>query len=544
MLPGKKLTVSEILTMVRRRALLLIIPPIVTLFLALVYSATLKNVYQSDVLISIVPQRVPPNFVQTTVTLRTEDRLDAITTQIKTRTVLERLILELNLYPEERKRFPMEDVVAVMRNNFEIELEEPRRSPQGPLPPHAFHVRFKYADPLTATRVTERLGQLYVDQNARDRDALAESTDQFLETQLAEASQRLIALEHKLEAFREQHGNELPTQAEANLQSMNATQMQIQQLVEALARDRDRKMMLERLYAEAEKEPIPAPPVVLQSQQPSGDVRVTPGATAKQQLEQAREQLAALQVRYKPEHPAVSRQLKAIAELELKAAAEDEARDDRTASVSPAPAPVMSTEQVQRRESLRQWKAEIESLDRQTEFKEKEEARLRTVVDEYRRRVEAVPGIESAWVALTRDYGTQQESYRKLLERSQEAKVAVNLERRQIGEQFRVLDAAKVPQRPISPFRLQINAVGFVVGLVLGLVVAALLEIRDASFRIETDVMETLALQVLAVVPQVDSPSDRARRLRRRVYAWGATAVCCVAAGYVFWTMRLWAHVI
>src|SRR5687768_1707134 len=120
MLPGKKYAADDIIAILRRRAWLLAVPPVVGLFVALVVSARLLNVYQSDMLIAVVPQRVPDSFVRSTVTLRTEERLDAISTQVQSRTLLEQMIHEFELYGEERARLPMEDVVQLMRANIEV----------------------------------------------------------------------------------------------------------------------------------------------------------------------------------------------------------------------------------------------------------------------------------------------------------------------------------------------------------------------------------------------------------------------------------------
>ena len=62
-----------------------------------------------------------------------------------------------------------------------------------------------------------------------------------------------------------------------------------------------------------------------------------------------------------------------------------------------------------------------------------------------------MPGLESEWISLSRDYDTLQESYRGLLQKSEESKVAANLERQQIGEQFRVLDPPRVPLAAAEP---------------------------------------------------------------------------------------------
>ena len=121
-----------------------------------------------------------------------------------------------------------------------------RRGPHGPEPPNAFHVRFTYTDPSTAAVVTQKVGALYVDQNSKGRGALAKATNAFLESELEQARRRLEAQEAKVEAFRQRHGKELPTQLQTNMEAARGLQTQAQALVESIARDRDRKLMLER----------------------------------------------------------------------------------------------------------------------------------------------------------------------------------------------------------------------------------------------------------------------------------------------------------
>ena len=517
-----------------------VVPPVVTLFAALLVSSRLPNTYQSDMLIAVVPQRVPDAFVRTTVTMRTEDRLNAITSQILSRTVLEPIITELGLYPNELKQLPMEDVVQKMREAIEREFDKlptDRREE-----PRAFHVRFSYTDPIIATKVTERLGSIFVDQNARDRGAMAEATDQFLESQLIEARQKLEEQEKRVEAFRKLHGNELPTQLQSNLQAIQNLQLQIQALVEGQARDRDRKLMLERLFQEAAKEAASGSTARF-AQAPitpsAPGTAATPPASAQQQLASARNLLATLELRLTPEHPDIVRAKRQIAELEPKAAAEAAAQ-----AADPTGAAATSPDDVQRRERIRQMKAEIESIDRQALFKESEERRMRAQVAEYQRRIEAVPGIESEWTSLTRDYETHQTAYKDLLTKSEAAKVAVDLENMRIGENFRVLDPPRVPVKPISPKRIQISGGGLAAGLVIGVLLAALLELWDASFRTEADITALIALPVLATVPFVETFDERRTRVRYWMVGSTGAVVAVAAAAYVFWAMRLWTFVV
>jgi hypothetical protein len=178
------------------------------------------------------------------------------------------------------------------------------------------------------------------------------------------------------------------------------------------------------------------------------------------------------------------------------------------------------------------------------QFNEAEEKRLRGVLADYQGRIEAVPGLESEWTALTRDYDARKQTYDQLVTKSEEARVAVDLERRQIGEQFSILDPATVPLRPISPVRYQINAIGLAVGLLLGVGITALLELKDRSFRTEVDIVDVLALPVLAIVPYVRSAQDHARFVRRQRLATAGAVLAVGGVAYVVWSMRLWTFLI
>ena len=189
-------------------------------------------------------------------------------------------------------------------------------------------------------------------------------------------------------------------------------------------------------------------------------------------------------------------------------------------------------------------RVEIESLDRQIAFKEGEERRLRGEIGAFQARLESVPGIESEWVALTRDYDTLAASYRELLSKSENSKMAASLEQRQIGEQFRILDPARVPLKPNSPNRARINLMGTAAGLGVGLLLVGLAYFRDSTMRSEADVLGAIDLPVLALLPFVATQADLRRQKRRRVLGWAAGVAVFAATGALVWFLRLWKFVV
>src|SRR5262245_51725093 len=115
MLPGKKYTPEDILQILRRRFWLVLVPFAIVSAGTAIFARKLPDRYKSEALLLVVPQRVPEAFVRSTVTMRIEDRLQAISAQILSRTKLEQIIREFDLYARERQTGIMEDIVDRMR---------------------------------------------------------------------------------------------------------------------------------------------------------------------------------------------------------------------------------------------------------------------------------------------------------------------------------------------------------------------------------------------------------------------------------------------
>jgi uncharacterized protein involved in exopolysaccharide biosynthesis len=153
------------------------------------------RIYESQTNVMIIPQRVPERMVQPVVTVPLAERLDMIAQQILSRTQLQGIIQEFNLYEAERKVTIMEDVIEQMRYDVAIRIARPRE-PDADV--RTFSVSFKSDDARTAMRVTERLGSMFVQQNLEDRQLFADQTNQFLRLNVEEVARRLLESDHRL----------------------------------------------------------------------------------------------------------------------------------------------------------------------------------------------------------------------------------------------------------------------------------------------------------------------------------------------------------
>ena len=521
MLPGQKYTPEDILRIAWRRKWLIVVPLVAATVGAAIYTNRLPNQYRSETMILIVPQRVPESYVRSTVTARIEDRLLSIQQQILSRSRLERIIQDFGLYPNERKAMVMEDVVELMRLDILIKIERG----------DGFKVSYVSGNPRVAQKVTERLASLFIEENLRDREVLAEGTSQFLDAQLEDARRRLLEHEKKLEQYRRQYAGQLPQQVDSNVRAIQNAQLQVQSLSESMNRDRERRLMLERQLNDLQTtEALMMPP-------PSLDAGTdAQGSSPVQQLEAATARLKVMEFRYRPDHPDIVTAKRLIRDLEARLDLESSTQ----LAAPDVPSTRVNTMELLRQSRLRELQDEIAALDGHLVKKQADEGRLREVIPCYQARVDGAPTRESEVTELMRDYATLQTLYTSLLGKREDSKISANLERRQVGEQFKVLDPARVPERPFSPNRLRLNAMAAAAGLALGLALAALLEYRNASFKTEEEILQVLQVPVLALVPMMRSAREVHTRKRRRalVAAAGTLSAVGVIAAYVLWVFQ------
>jgi uncharacterized protein involved in exopolysaccharide biosynthesis len=238
------------------------------------------------------------------------------------------------------------------------------------------------------------------------------------------------------------------------------------------------------------------------------------------QLEQLKSHLIDLQGKYTEKHPDILLTKKKIADLEAKvekARLEREAEEKKEseqvketslpAITSPLQGVRRGGDEADYRLKLRakEMENQMVATDLEIQRLKEEEGKVRAQMGHYRERIENTPIREQAMTNLTRDYQNTRESYQKLLEKSQDAQQAENLERRQKGEQFKIVDPARVPQKPVKPNIPKVLLIGFFLGIASGFGLAFFREQLDRSFGDAEDLEATLRFKVLANIPKIEA---------------------------------------
>lgn len=479
--PNKPFNIHDYIEIVLRRLWYIIIPVIVVMIGAVLYAYTSPKLYRSSTLILITPQKVPEAFVRPTVTSTIGERLQSIGQEIMSRTRLEQIISELKLYQEEIKSGSLEGVVELMRKNIQVEI----KGREG-----YFTISYIGKDPKVVTVVTNKLASLFIEENLKLREQQAQGTSEFLSTELQATKVKLEEQEKMIAHFKRQFMGELPEQRDANLRILEQLQLQYQRISDSLRAAQDRKLFFQKQLSDLEL-------VIASEESARGTSSLTGRNKSSQetQLEQLKNQLSDLQTKYTEKHPDIQIVRRRIAELEAeigKVKSEKEKglkEGGKGLSVDPR---------------HNEIKDRLIGTEKEMERLKEEDAKIRAQMAKYSERVEKTFGRELEISNLTRDYQNAKETYQSLLRKSQEAQQAENLERRQKGEQFKVIDPARTPGMPFKPDIPKILLFGLLLGIGSGFGLAFFREQMDRSFRDAEDLEATLGLKVIANIPKIE----------------------------------------
>jgi len=176
--------------------------------------------------------------------------------------------------------------------------------------------------------------------------------------------------------------------------------------------------------------------------------------------------------------------------------------------------------------------SQLKQIDDEIAKHREERQRVSKLVANYQVKLEAIPVREQQVTELVRDYEISKGHYSQLLEKQLSAETATQLEIRQKGERFSVLDFAQPAERPSQPNRILINGVGSIGGVALGLLLALITEFLGMSITSPEQITAATGLAVLEVIPVIRTHVDKSRRKRLLVLA-AATAVASVIVGCV-----------
>jgi polysaccharide chain length determinant protein (PEP-CTERM system associated) len=478
----RELTPADYISMLRRRWVLILTLSLIGPLLAYCVSRVLPNKFKSQTLVLIEQPTVSAKIVDSLDSSDINQRLSSMQQQILSRSRLEPIIRQFNLYPQDVNRKSMDELVLRLQKSIEVTPILPMAETRAQQLP-GFYVAVTLDTARNAQEVCTTITSMFIEQSIRLRQEHSETTTKFLAQELASAKAGLDEQDAKLAAFKSRYAGELPEDEPTNLNLLTGLTSQLDASTQALSRAQQDKTFNESLLSQQV--------AAWQASQTGRDPE-----TLEQQLVAAQAHLSALQASYTDDYPDVIKAKNDIANLQKKIADGDGPNKPNGAGKGPK----SSIEPSQ----IQQLRSQIHSDEVIIGTKTKEQEQIRKQIGLYQERIQSSPAVEQQYKELTRGYQTALDSYNELQKKRDNSEMAVNLERKQEGEQFSVLDPANLPDKPSFPNRPLFALGGLAGGLGLGLGIAFFLEMKDSSFKTERDVEFALHLPVLAMVPAIE----------------------------------------
>jgi protein tyrosine kinase modulator len=475
------INIKQVVDIVLRRKSIIVVCLLTALTLGLAAYLTQPKTYQGTALLSYQQQSINPAQMSPDEQENIQDIVSTLSNIVKSRTNLEKLIKNEDLYPSMRDEFPMEDVIINMRKK--IGITPSRRG-------DTFIVTFETTNPLKVARVTNSLASGFIEENLKYRQEKATDTSTYTKDELQMAKEILDTKEAIMRDYKLKHYNEMPEQLAINMTRLDSLQTQYQSRQESI-QELERTRVLIRDQIAVRKQVLSG----LALGTATVDNRPVQMETDQAKLVRLQNALVLSQERYTDQHPKIKSLKKRIATLK-KRTSSNIVNETTTGT---------STNQSEQNfdATLFELANEIKGIGLSIQRMNKEKIEFNNLIQQYEQWIGATPVREAEWSSLTREYGELRRHYDFLVSQNLQAGSALNLERKQKGSQFKIVDMAKIPTKPINPDFMRFMAMALAAGAVLAGGLIAALEFINTSYRDPEVLSQTFDIEVICSVPHI-----------------------------------------
>lgn len=553
----ESVSLTDLIDVVRRRGRAIAITFAVALLATCVLALAWPPTYRSAGTILIEQQEIPTDLVRSTVTSYADERVQIISQRVMTTQNLLGIIRRYELYQDQQKRESRERVIERMRDDIRFRMiSADVVDPRTGVPRQAtiaFTVSYDNPSPDLAVKVANEITSLYLNENLTSRNRLAEDASSFLTQEGDRLSTRIAELEGKLAEFKEKNINQLPELVQLNMQLLDRTEQQLRDAVSEQRSFSQQKVYLESQLAQLKPNSSMFSDSGERILSPSDRLRALKSELASRralyaadhpditrltreiegleaqgdsaaddnellrQLDAARAELGASREKYAPEHPDVKNLERTVAGLESELGKPRAASRPRTPEVPDNPAYI-------------QIQAQLSSIVNGERALAAKIVSLREQAEGFEKKVALTPMVEREYRELTRDYENARLRYQEVRAKTMDAELAQNLETNRKGERFTLIEPPLPPEEPVSPNRMAVFIIGFVLSAALAAALAALREATDTSVRGRRDVELLGSSAPLALIPVIVTAADVARGKKLWRFAAGGAMASAVFA--------------
>ncbi|MBE0656769.1 MAG: hypothetical protein IH602_03710 [Bryobacteraceae bacterium] len=533
--PRRQFDVEDYIDVLRRHRSWILAPTFAGLVLGVIVAYLWPDSYRASGMIRIVPPKVPSQLVPTNLTEAMTQKVAGIHQTIVSRPILTNVIQTYNLYPDERKRRPMEDVIEQMR--AAIGVGQLRGLGRGMSSGSAFSVTFSYSDKRLATQVCSDIITRFVDESTSSRSQQTMTTTQFFREQLDAAKTELEDLDRRMAMFRSRNVGQLPEQEQGLFNRLTALESSVQSINSSMSRVNQEKLQLETNIRMLRDQAMARASQGGSGQLGPGGQRQATSAEARlaeinREIARLENSISVMKETYTETHPDVRRvasflemkkreQAQASAEAQA-AVLEANAAQQGRAGAGSAAAPAGPRMDFETASAIARVQSALQAKDMELEDMARRLRDTQAKIREANAQIQASPVAQQEYIQLVRQRTMAQDRFNDLSGKTQMSAMATEVESRQQGETLEILEQPVMPTEPFSPKREIIVIAGLIVGIGIGVGMASAREIKDSSLKNLKDVRAYTKLTVLGSIPLLENDFVVRRRRRLGWLAWAA----------------------
>jgi uncharacterized protein involved in exopolysaccharide biosynthesis len=511
----------------RRRLMAMVGLPIIALGAVLAFA--LPDVYRSEGNIEIEGAQASKNLIARNAKdddPYADQYVQSLSTEVLSDANLKRMLDQYKLYDDQAE--DPAGAIANLRSDIKVNIVtatilDPQTGREREIVT-SFDVGYENHDPQRAQQGAAWLVNAFMDENRRDREEEASSTAKFFAGEAQRMSRHVAGLEAKLAEFKSKNVGALPELNGANLNAVDRTERDIQDVESQMQSLRRERVFLASQYAQARAAtPNTGGPTIgqLQAEYDRKSAQYDPshpdmvslrrqiemlragggaGNSLKAQLQAQRSILAEVRQRYSADHPDVRRIQRNIDTLQARIAAGE---------TSDAPPPEASPVAMQLQTQLNATDSQLAAL--QTRSME-----LRAKLSDLESRLNTAPEVEREYQSVTRDLESARAKYQELLKRQMDAEVDEAAISGGTADKFTVKSSPGIPREPAKPARLLLFVVSVVAAAVIALTAVFVAQMLDQTVRGVRDIRDILEVMPLTTVPVIRRGPSRPGALLTR----------------------------
>ena len=499
-------TARSYLEIIFHRKWLVFVPVIFSTLLTWAYSYTVTPMFKSQAVLEVIEKAKQNPFIKGfSKSTPISTRMSNIVERVKSRSMIEEIIKELNLDERVKNKIEYHQLVSDVRENVSVKISGD----------NLLEISCNYPDAKNCQKIVNLLTRRIIKENLELQEQETEAGIEWLNKEIDIYKKRLEKADGKLQAFQEKYAELLPEELSNRLYSslswqspysnatvnppfqadflrvnphsdryQNYSARLLDQGVKLKELQKKRTALLKQLANEDEyilSERIYETNPVIKS--------------LREELTRKQVQLARLKVDSTEEHPTVQRLSLEIENIqESISSAVSQAIKQETTSINPI---------------YQSIKMEMKRVERDIESLEESINITKILAEAAFEKMAEIPEKKKELEQFRRENINYAGAYFSLLQQRETAYVTRRLELQERGTKFRILDNARVPLSPFKPKRKLIVIAGFFFGLVIGGGLVVLAETTDHSFEEPNQLREFLPIPLLGATSQILTPGEK-----------------------------------